>query len=80
MRSCALHFYAKSNGAPLFDRGINAKVADSTVTLTGFVHSFAEKGSAEKPAKCVRGVIALANDIEVRPSTRTDPEITSSSL
>ena len=56
-------------------RDINAKVTDSTVTLSGFVHTFAEKGSAEKAAKSVRGVIAVANDIEVRPSTRTDPEI-----
>lgn len=54
---------------------INAKVSGSTVTLTGFVHTFAEKASAEKAAKTVRGVVSIANDIEVRPSTRTDPEI-----
>ncbi len=54
---------------------INVKVLGDTVTLTGFVHTFAEKGSAEKAAKSVRGVVSIANDIEVRPSTRTDPEI-----
>ena len=45
------------------------------VTLTGFVHAFAEKANAERAAKSVRGVISIANDIEVRPNTRTDPEI-----
>jgi osmotically-inducible protein OsmY len=54
---------------------INVKVLGDTVTLTGFVHTFAEKGSAERAAKSVRGVVSIANDIEVRPSTRTDPEI-----
>ena len=54
---------------------INVKVLGNTVTLTGFVHTFAEKGSAERAAKSVRGVVSIANDIEVRPSTRTDPEI-----
>jgi osmotically-inducible protein OsmY len=54
---------------------INVKVSGETVTLTGFVHTFAEKGNAERAAKSVRGVVSIANDIEVRPSTRTDPEI-----
>ena len=54
---------------------INVKVSGSSVTLAGFVHTFAEKASAERAAKSVRGVICIANDIEVRPSTRTDPEI-----
>jgi osmotically-inducible protein OsmY len=55
---------------------ISAKAEDGAVTLTGFVHSYFEKFSAEKAAKSVYGVRALANDIEVRPSsTRTDPEI-----
>ena len=51
-------------------KDINVKVLGGTVTLTGFVHTFAEKGSAERAAKSVRGVAAIANDIEVRPSTR----------
>ncbi len=56
-------------------RDINVKVSGATVTLTGFVHTFAEKERAERAAKTVRGVVSIANDIEVRPSTRTDPEI-----
>lgn len=55
---------------------INVAIADGVVTLTGFVHSYAEKYAAEKAAQRVYGVRALANDIEVKPrSTRTDPEI-----
>jgi osmotically-inducible protein OsmY len=59
----------------IHSQDINVKVEGSAVTLTGFVHTFAEKANAEKAAKSVRGVISIANDIEVRPSTRTDPEI-----
>src|SRR5580704_4398651 len=61
----------------IHSQDINVKVSGSAVALTGFVHTFAEKASAEKAAKSVRGVIFIANDIEVRPSTRTDPEIAS---
>ena len=55
------------------DISVNAK--EGAVTLTGFVHSYAEKVAAEKAAKSVYGVKAVANDIEVKPMTRTDPEI-----
>lgn len=55
---------------------INVATADNVVTLTGFVHTYAEKYAAEKAAQSVYGVQALANDIEVKPGTaRTDPEI-----
>jgi len=55
---------------------INVATADGVVTLTGFVHTYAEKYAAEKAAQSVYGVHALADDIEVRPgSVRTDPEI-----
>lgn len=55
---------------------INVAAADGIVTLTGFVHSYAEKYAAEKTAQSVYGVQALVNDIEVKPgSARTDPEI-----
>jgi osmotically-inducible protein OsmY len=55
---------------------INVAVKDGVVTLTGFVHSYWEKDAAEKAAKRVYGVKAIANDIEVKlPSARTDPEI-----
>jgi osmotically-inducible protein OsmY len=56
------------------DISINAK--EGAVTLTGFVHSYLEKVTAEKAAKSIYGVKAVANDIEVKPMTRTDPEIT----
>jgi osmotically-inducible protein OsmY len=55
------------------DISVNAK--EGAVTLTGFVHSYAEKVAAEKTAKSVYGVKAVANDIDVKPMTRTDPEI-----
>jgi osmotically-inducible protein OsmY len=48
------------------------------VTLTGFVRSYSQKWEAETAAKRVKGVAAVANDIEVRLpviSQRPDPEI-----
>jgi osmotically-inducible protein OsmY len=55
---------------------INVAVKDGVVTLTGFARSYWEKDAAEKAAKRVYGVKAIANDIEVKlPSARTDPEI-----
>lgn len=57
-------------------KDINIAAADNVVTLTGFLHSYAEKYAAEKAAQGVYGGKALANDIEVKPaSARTDPEI-----
>ena len=51
-------------------------VKEGVVTLSGFVHSYFEKDAAEKAAKRVYGVKAVANDIEVRTiGARTDPEI-----
>lgn len=55
---------------------IAIRVKDGVVTLTGYVHSYWEKDAAEKAAKRVYGVSAVANDIEVKLlSERTDPEI-----
>lgn len=57
---------------------IAVAVKDRVVTLTGFVRSYNQKWDAERDAKRVSGVIAVANDIEVRiPSAdaRPDPEI-----
>ena len=54
---------------------ISVKVAKGVTTLTGFVHSYMEKVAAERSAKAVYGVMAVANDIVVKPMTRTDPEI-----
>jgi osmotically-inducible protein OsmY len=57
--------------------GISAS-QPGVVTLTGTVATYAEKVSAERAAKRVAGVRALANDIEVRPvgsMKRTDTDI-----
>lgn len=55
---------------------IGVAVKDGVVTLTGYVVSYWEKDAAEKAAKRVYGVRAVANDLQTKlPSTRTDPEI-----
>jgi osmotically-inducible protein OsmY len=55
---------------------IGVAVKDGVVTLTGFVPSYWEKDAAEKAARRVYGVKAVANDLEVKLlSSRTDPEI-----
>lgn len=57
---------------------IGVSVKNGVVTLTGFVRSYAQKVEAERAAKRVAGVQAVANDIEVRLpfiNQRPDPEI-----
>lgn len=57
---------------------IAISVKKGVVTLAGFVKSFIDKYEAEAAVKRVSGVIAVANDLEVRlPSLdeRPDPEI-----
>lgn len=57
---------------------IGVAVKDGVVTLTGWVDSYMKKWSAEKAAHRVKGVKAVANDIEVRlpsSSERTDADI-----
>jgi osmotically-inducible protein OsmY len=57
---------------------IGVAVDDGVVTLTGHVSSYAEKTAAECAARRVRGVRAIAQEIEVRyPSEKTtaDEEI-----
>ena len=56
-------------------RDVSIAVHDGVVTLTGFVHNYYEKLAAERAAKSVYGVKGVANDVEVRPGVRTDPEI-----
>lgn len=54
--------------------GVTAQ--QGVVTLTGFVDSYAGKLAAERAAKRVRGVRAVANDIQVRLRIeRTDADI-----
>ncbi len=45
---------------------IGVAVRDGIVTLTGFVESFAAKAAAERAAGSVRGVRAIAEEIEIR--------------
>jgi osmotically-inducible protein OsmY len=57
---------------------IAVSVKKGVVTLAGFVKNYADKYEAESATKRVAGVLAVANDIEVRmPSIdeRPDPEI-----
>jgi osmotically-inducible protein OsmY len=55
---------------------IAVAVKDGVVTLSGFASNYLEKDAAEKAAKRVYGVRAVANDIQVKlTSQRTDPEI-----
>src|SRR3979490_3192292 len=59
---------------------IGVIVKDGVVTLTGAVDSFTKKWAAEEAAHRVRGVQAVANDIEVRlpgDKKRTDTDIAS---
>jgi BON domain len=61
--------------------GVAAK--DGVVTLTGMVDSFAQKLAAEKAAKAVLGVRAVAEGLIVKlpyTSTRTDTEIAHSAV
>ncbi|HVY79591.1 MAG TPA: BON domain-containing protein [Steroidobacteraceae bacterium] len=62
----------------LDDKDIAVKVTDGVVTLTGFVSTLLERAAAERAAKRVVGVRALANDLEVRPLSadlRSDPDL-----
>lgn len=55
---------------------IGVSAQDGVVTLTGFVDTYGEKLGAERIAKRVRGVRAVANDITVRVMVdRTDADI-----
>jgi osmotically-inducible protein OsmY len=57
---------------------IGVSVKDGVVTLTGWVDSYSKRWAAEEAAHRVRGVKAVANDLEVRlPGSleRTDADI-----
>src|SRR6267143_7130838 len=62
---------------------IGVAVKDGVVTLTGWVDSYTERWAAEDAAHRVRGVKAVANDIEVRLSSgaeRTDADIAAAAI
>jgi osmotically-inducible protein OsmY len=62
---------------------IGVAVKNGVVTLTGFVDSYTKKWAAEDAAHRVRGVKAVANDIEVRLSSlfeRTDTDIAAAAV
>jgi osmotically-inducible protein OsmY len=62
----------------LGEADVAVAVKDGVVTLTGFVQNYVKKVHAEAAAKRVRGVVGVANDIEVRlpeVDQRPDPEI-----
>ena len=62
----------------LKDDDIGVAVRDGVVTLAGFVDSYSDKWKAESVASKVRGVKAMANDLEVKipsSSQRADPDI-----
>jgi osmotically-inducible protein OsmY len=67
----------------LRDDDIAVGVRDGVVTLAGYVDSYADRWRAERAATRVRGVRAVANDLEVKLPTsdeRTDPEIARAAL
>ena len=62
---------------------IGVAVKDGIVTLSGYVDSYTKKWAAEERAHRVRGVKAVANDVQVRlpgSSERTDPDIASAAI
>src|SRR5262249_30075100 len=62
---------------------IGVAVKDGIVTLTGWVDSYIKKWAAEEAAHRVRGVKAVANDIEVRLPTaaeRSDADIAAAAV
>ena len=70
---------AQLNWEPILNaEQIGVSVKDGIVTLTGIVDSYTQKITAERAAKKVTGVKAVAEDIQVGPSSvynRKDSEI-----
>src|SRR5438128_12458976 len=62
---------------------IGVAVKDGIVTLMGWVDSYTKRWAAEEAAHRVRGVLAVANDIEVRlpiSAERTDADIAAAAI
>ena len=75
---------AEFNWEPSVNAGhIGVTAKDGVVTLSGHVDSYANKQAAENAARRVRGVKALAEEIEVRlpfETKRTDAEIAAAAI
>lgn len=57
---------------------IAVKVTEGVIALGGYVRRFSDKYRAEDLVKCLPGVLAVANDIEVlssSPQSVSDPEL-----
>jgi osmotically-inducible protein OsmY len=57
---------------------VGVAVRDGIVSLTGWVDSYSKKAAAQRAAQRVRGVLAVADDLEVQlpvSAERTDPEV-----
>src|SRR5256712_5927618 len=62
---------------------IGVAVKDGIVTLMGWVDSYTKRWAAEEAAHRVRGVVAVANDIEVRlpvSAERSDADIAAAAI
>src|SRR6202035_2508195 len=62
---------------------VGVVVKDSIVTLTGWVDSYTKRWAAEEAALRVKGVKAVANEIEVRlpaSSQRTDADLAAAAI
>lgn len=59
------------------DTDIAVQVRSGEVSLSGYARNYFEKVRAETAVKRIKGVVAVANDLEVRSATGTptDPEI-----
>ena len=62
---------------------VGVAVKDGVVTLTGHVPSYADKWAAERAAKRVHGVRAVANELDVKltvEAKRTDEDIAAAAV
>jgi osmotically-inducible protein OsmY len=60
---------------------VGVSTQDGVVTLTGYVDTYAAKLAAERAARRVYGVKAIANDLQVKlAQERVDPEIAHDAL
>lgn len=60
---------------------VGVSVSNGVITLSGYVNTLVEKLAAEKTAKLVYGVRAVANEIEVKPTSEyVDPDIAAAAV